>query len=178
MTPQLITPPVGSLVTLALIKAHCRVDGTDDDALLTHYADAAAAYLDGRSGVLGRAVLAQTWRQEFSGWGALRLALPDVQSVEVFWRDAAGDWVALDDPAMERSGSETLVTATGPSTDAVRVDYVCAMPGPMLAKARQAALLMIGHWYRSRETVVVGTTTADLPFGSRSLIAALRWGII
>ena len=35
---------------------------------------------------------------------------------------------------------------------------------------KQAMLLLIGHWYESREAVIVGTISAELPMGVNSLL--------
>ncbi|GAC1030492.1 hypothetical protein thsps21_13190 [Pseudomonas sp. No.21] len=34
----------------------------------------------------------------------------------------------------------------------------------------QAILLLVGHWYSSREAVVIGTITSSLPFGVEALL--------
>ena len=36
---------------------------------------------------------------------------------------------------------------------------------------KQAILLLVGHWYATRESVVVGTITAEVPMG----VPALLW---
>lgn len=66
LRPTLITPaPPLTLVTLAEAKGHCRVDDTDNDDVITALVAAAESHLDGYSGRLGRALLAQTWEQKF-----------------------------------------------------------------------------------------------------------------
>ncbi|MBV7571807.1 head-tail connector protein [Pseudomonas sp. PDM32] len=56
-----------------------------------------------------------------------------------------------------------------------------ALPNPvgkalLITKSiRQGALLLIGHWYASREAVVVGTITAELPMATNALWAPHRW---
>ncbi len=66
LRPTLVAPaPATTLVTLAEAKAHCRVDDTDSDTLITALLGAAESYLDGYSGRLGRALLTQTWEQKF-----------------------------------------------------------------------------------------------------------------
>lgn len=39
---------------------------------------------------------------------------------------------------------------------------------------QQAMLLLIGHWYANRESVVVGFTTASLPLAFESLLQPYR----
>jgi uncharacterized phiE125 gp8 family phage protein len=73
--PVLVTPPAEAPVTLAEAKAHCRVTSTSDDVLITGLIAAAVSHLDGWSGVLGRCLVTQTWRQDFGGF-ASELRLP------------------------------------------------------------------------------------------------------
>jgi uncharacterized phiE125 gp8 family phage protein len=84
LSPTLITAPALEAVTLAEAKAHLRVDvaETDADAGIQEMIDAAVEYLDGFAGVLGRAVMTQTWSQEYDGYcGHLVLPIGPVQSV-------------------------------------------------------------------------------------------------
>lgn len=39
----------------------------------------------------------------------------------------------------------------------------------------QGALLLIGHWYSSRESVVIGMITAELPMATNALWMPYRW---
>lgn len=46
----------------------------------------------------------------------------------------------------------------------------------VISKAiRQGALLLIGTWYNSRESVVVGAITAELPMATNALWKPHRW---
>ncbi|MFT0866041.1 head-tail connector protein [Pseudomonas sp. CAM1A] len=40
---------------------------------------------------------------------------------------------------------------------------------------QQGALLLIGHWYASRETVVTGTIATELPMATKALWGPHRW---
>jgi uncharacterized phiE125 gp8 family phage protein len=89
--PVLIAAPAETPVSLAEVKEAVRVDFSDDDASLQAYLAAAVAHLDGYSGILGRCLVTQTWRQGFRGWSPrLRLPFPDVdaESVVVTYLDA------------------------------------------------------------------------------------------
>lgn len=59
MPVVVITPP-DLVVSLADIKAHLRITGTNQDSLLSTYLAAAQSQIDGPSGVLGRSVGVQT----------------------------------------------------------------------------------------------------------------------
>lgn len=58
---SLVTPPVGEPITLSGAKAHLRIDGTDDDDLVTSLITAACRAFDGRDAWFGRALITQTW---------------------------------------------------------------------------------------------------------------------
>ena len=75
LAPVRTVAPATMPVSLSEAKAHLRVDHDDQDDLITAQIKAATAYLDGWSGILGRALIAQTWRQEF-GRFADHLPLP------------------------------------------------------------------------------------------------------
>jgi hypothetical protein len=55
LSPVLVTPPSGQVVTVAEFKAQSRVDFSDDDALISRLIDVATAHLDGWSGILAAA---------------------------------------------------------------------------------------------------------------------------
>lgn len=56
-----------------------------------------------------------------------------------------------------------------------------AVPEPVgnvlvITKAiRQGALLLIGHWYSARETVVTGTIATEMPMATQALWGPHRW---
>lgn len=47
--------------------------------------------------------------------------------------------------------------------------------GEIPARARQAMLLLIGHWYEHREEVNVGNIVTEMPDGAKSLLRQLKW---
>lgn len=188
-TPALVTAPASQLLTLEDVKLHCRVETSEDDTLLQGLIGAATAHLDGWGGILGRCLLTQTWEQRFDQFpvnGKIMLPLLPVQSVVVTYLDqtdaeatlpagvyhvtarGAGAFVELDE-------AETWPT-TADRPDAVRVRMVCgygtaeAVPHAI----RQAARMLVGHWYENREAVVIGTTTATVPLAVSHLLAPYR----
>lgn len=173
MTPELVTPPVGQVVSIDELRAHLRVDGTDEDALIASLQDAAVGHLDGWRGVLGRAILPQTWRQAFDGWGTLRLALPDVTDVTVTYTDAAGDEQPATTSDLQRDYRGPYVVAAGPDTARVTVTYVCAMPVEQLPVVQAVVKMLVAHWFQHREAA--GPSMAETPMAVQSLVDAMRW---
>ena len=93
MTLTRITAPATGLITLAEAKVHLRVDDATEDTYITALVAAASAYLDARDGVLGEALVSQTWRYSLpmAPLGDIALPLGPVMSVTVVkYIDAAG----------------------------------------------------------------------------------------
>lgn len=171
----LITPPAAAVLSLAEAREHLRVTSGAENALIQGLIDAAVAHLDGWPGLLGRAIMQQQWRQDFNGWGDLRLALPDVSAVTVTAVDDNGDALTVTQADLDRDDDGWFVTAAGAgSPKRVSVVMTCAMPAAQLAPVRVAVRQMVAHWFSNREAVGEGGME-ELPLSARALIAPLRW---
>ena len=192
--PVLITPPAIQPATLAEAKLHLRVDHNDEDTLIESLIRAAAEHLDGWTGILGRCLVEQVWRQDHDRF-ARQMIIPlgpviAVQSVT--WRDPAGQ------PSTIPSGCYDLRTdEAGNAVVRFDADYVfptnlhesravaitfkagCETnPGPPATSTvpdplKVAILLLVGHWYQNREAVSAAGM-ASLPFAVEALIAPYR----
>ena len=165
---QLITPPVGPVVSLPELKAHLRVDGSDEDALIQSLETAAVAYLDGWGGVLGRAIKAQTWRWELDHWGEFLLPLPDVSAVAVTYLDANGDEQPATSVTLRQAAGRTVVAIDGPTADRIFINMTAQMRADKLPTAQMIVKLIVAAWYDDR--------TADVPPAAHALISSIRWG--
>lgn len=185
--PVRTTPPAETPVTLAEVKAHCRVDGDDSNAVLTALLNAAVDHLDGWSGILGRCLVTQTWRQDFDGFARLlRLPLGPVASItSVTWRNAAGQiaTVSSDNYARKADALGDYVRFKDgfvfPSdlnqVSAVSVTYVAGVaPADVPASIKAAIMLLAGNWFENREAVVIGTISSELPMAVNALLAPHR----
>lgn len=186
LRPVRKTAPAAMPVTVPEVKANSRISGTVDDVLIGALIASAVDHLDGWSGILGRCLIEQVWTYSLRSWPAYGVALPfpDVSSVVVKYRDendteqtfvgsnyrlvegASGtevEWVdGFSAPSMtKRSDAISIEMTVGYGADATFVP-------PAI---KQAILLLVGHWYENRETVVVGTIVADLPFAVKALLA-------
>jgi uncharacterized phiE125 gp8 family phage protein len=180
MNITVLTPPTIEPVSLAEVRAHCRVDESADDGLLAGYVLAARQYVESFCGVVLMTSTLRGTADAFPSAGPLTLPVHPVQSVTaVRYYDDAGalqTWSA--------SAWETDLTGINPRVGpkagygwptpaarlgAVQVEFVAgygASPGAIPEQIRQRILLMVGHFYANREEVVVGAgiTATKLPF--------------
>ncbi len=188
LAPVLITPPVITPVSLIEAKAHLRVDHSDDDILIASLIGAAVDYLDGWTGILGRCLVEQEWRQDFEA-GATCFPLPLGPVTSVTSVTVAGDAVDPANYALRTdAGGQSRVEITGMSiSDAVSISYragyatISQEDGPPVVPERStvpdalkvAVLLLVGNWYANRETSSAPSLT-ELPFAVSALIAPYR----
>lgn len=147
LSPVRTAAPATTPITLAEAKVHLRVDYSDDDARITSLIQAATDHLDGWSGILGRALVTQTWRADYSCFPysrRLRLPLVPVQSLTVAYYDASNVNQSLTITNLHYISGADVVFESGliwPSVysraDAVRVTFVAgygaasAVPEPL-----------------------------------------------
>lgn len=178
------TAPTVSPITLEEVRAHLRIDHTDEDPTLQLYIDAATGYLEGPNGILDRALVTQSWSQAYSQFTdpiLLPLGLQPVQSVTAInYYDEAGAAALLSDtlyrlvqaelgPRIERA-TDAAWPGTAVRDDAVTVVFVAGdEPLALAAPIRQAMLLLVGHWYANREAVAAGAY-AELPYAVTALL--------
>jgi uncharacterized phiE125 gp8 family phage protein len=184
-TPTRTTAPAVSPLSLADVRLHLRIDHTDEDPVLQAYIDAAAGYLEGPNGILDRALVTQSWQQQYPAFTdplALPLGLQPVQSVtSINYYDADSATQLLDaalyrlvanaegGPVIERATDDAW-PGTALRDDAVTVVFVAGdEPLALAAPIRQAMLLLIGHWYAQRETAAVGSY-AEVPYAVTALL--------
>lgn len=191
--PVRLTAPA-SLLTLAEARNWLRIDAADQDSTIQQAIDAAVQHLDGWTGILGRCLVTQTWRSFAvrlpSANCFLPLPLAPCASITaVRWRDAAGTAITFSPT------SYTLVDQTaGPALwfdpqaalaiplplpalrpDAVEIDAVYGQPAAEVpAPLRQAALLLMAHWFENRSAAAFGGGFGILPMGVKSLVTPFR----
>ena len=165
------TPVATEPLSLVEAKLHCRVDVTDDDALLTALITAARQHAESFT---HRALAPQTWDLKLDafpcgGWQApIVLPMPPTTAVtSIGYVDTAGvsqTWSAAnyttEFPSGEMAAPARIVPIYGvtwPQTqrviNAVTVRFVAGYTTTPEA-VKHAMKLLIGHWYAHRETVV------------------------
>ena len=183
----LVTGPTQTAIGLEEAKAHTRVTGAHDDALITGYIRAAEARIDGPDGI-GWALMSQQWKLSLDAFpSTFKLPLPGVTAVDtIAYTDTAGDaqTVASIDYRVDLGGYPARVTpvfnGTWPTprliTGAVEITFTAGAtnPGDVPEDLRQAMLLMVEHWYDERKATVTGTIIAKVPFGVEFILNERR----
>ena len=153
MTSTLIAGPGEEPVTLAEAKAFCRIDASDDDALVTALIAAARLHVEG---LTGRALITQTWRLTLTCAPRL-VELPVIPAIAL---------VEAPDGAVLQGDAVLLV---GGGTD-VTIDYTAGYgdAGDVPADLKQALLSLVAYWCENRDLA----TTA--PPGIDRLLASYK----
>lgn len=108
--PVLVMAPAAKPTDAATVKARVAGLADADDAVVSALIDVVTAHLDGWSGILGRCLVTQSWRQDYRCFGpCMRLPFPDVAVTEVAYYD-------VDDvkQTVDQAAYETVIDAKGP----------------------------------------------------------------
>lgn len=191
MALHLVTAPVVEPVTLAEIKAQCRVDHDDENELLNSLIVAARETVET---LTGRALMTQTWDWKFHEFPehdeGLTIPLGQVTSItSITYLDTAGasqTWSSsdyrTDIPTGPKAALARIEPGYGisyPSTydvmNAIAVRFVAgygSTPETVPSSLCHAIKLLVAHWYQNREAIVVsiGGTATELPLGVSALI--------
>ncbi|MCA0963287.1 hypothetical protein [Salipiger bermudensis] len=179
--PTLIEAPLELPVTAAECKAHAIVEHDEDNALIETMIKASVSHLDGFRGILGRAIVDQTWRLVLDAWSRdFVLPVPDVSSVAISYENADGEVQLGPEVKLAPVAAGTRVVLpknwglpalASDSIAAIRVDFVCGFGGAdAVPQALKVAIMqMVAHQYVEREGVSVSA-----PFYDR-LISPYRW---
>lgn len=171
MALKLITPPTEQVVTTIEAKLHATIEHNDKDGLIDLYIAAATAHLDGKNGILQRALNEQTWELAYDEFpdGAIEIPLPPLISItSVKYDDTNGDEQTIDpanyyvDTASEPGWIVPISTFIWPTpleaANAVRIRFVAGyqeesgasgVPQPI----KQAIMIMVADMIDNRETV-------------------------
>lgn len=195
MSVRVVTAPIVTVVTLADLKAACRVEAavTDDDAVITALGAAAQRQVEAMT---QRRYSAQVLEWVRDGWES-RMVLPlapggDCSKISVEWvkyYDATGTQQTLD-PSLYwvRPAGQTVAIVRrwlsvwplrwdGQEPVVIRFDITSA-PSDAPAGVVQAIKMLTAHWYAHREAVVGvenRDSSTEIPFGVEQLIADERW---
>ena len=189
------TGPAVEPLTVAEAKLHLRVDISDDDAyigtLITAAREWVENYLD-RTLITTQLILraAEFPTEELELARPPMVASGTATAVVITYTLADTTTATLSTALYRVDRTSTpgnvapIINGTWPSdviedANAVAVTYWAGY-GPTSASVpatiRHAMLMLIGHWYESRSTVLVGVTSKPIEFAVESMLASNNWG--
>jgi len=153
-----------SFVTLAEAKLHLRVDGTDEDALIGLYINAAE-----------QAAIEALDRGVYADGTALQTAMtaaPAALTAATVAKEAA---VAAAEAITDSTEKVAALQVAETAYMRALVAYRQAFDGIVVNdQIKAAVLLTVGHLYANREDVVVGASVAALPNGADYLLQPFK----
>lgn len=172
---RVVTPPASEPITLVEAKSHLRVDFPEDDAYITSLITVARDYAEGfQRKSISNQTLELTQNYFTTPIILERGPVRSVTSIKYTLEDGT---VKTVDP------STYLLTVDGyivPKTywptdrlqivDGVKVVYEAGDSTAIPPSTKHAILLTIGHWYETREPIIVGKTVAKVPLSATSLL--------
>lgn len=168
-------------VTLSHLRAQIKADDTYEDGLLLGYLIAAREMVEAD---IGQSLGSQTLVATSEGWpsnGDSLLIPVAVSAVTSITYTAVGgattpwtDFVVRKTPA----GNTLIRPETGTTWPVLGDDPVITVTvtgglNPVPERARQAILLLAGHWAEHRESVVVGQAASEVPLAYKALVNGL-----
>ena len=189
MALKLITAATGLAVTLIEAKAHLRVDGANEDTLITALIGAATQAAEQ---LTGRALMAQTWEVTLDAFpSAVSLTRVPVQSItSLTYADSAGTATVLSNTLYALDNADDfgwayvvpvyagVWPATRGEINAVRVRYVAgyADAASVPESIKAWIKLQVGAMYENRESEVIEKGAAiTLGFADRLLDRYKVW---
>jgi uncharacterized phiE125 gp8 family phage protein len=185
MTYALITPPSAEPLTLAEVKAHLRLDGADEDALLLSLVATARAFLERETGLC---LITQTWRHYLDQWpgdGVIRIVKSPVQAVQtvrVYDSEGAAADVSLEGHLLDGEGRPARLWLGNPpapsrAVNGIEIDFSAGygeagtdVPDTL----KRAMLIHVGHMFAFRGVLSPSQQPAGIPDGYERLIAPFR----
>jgi len=191
------TPPAVEPVTLAEAKAHLRVDTSDDDAYVQNLVTSAREWCEQ---YLDRTLVHTQWVMRFdkfpdSGIEPVELPRPPMvmsgtaTAVTVTFTQEAGptSTYSTAEYRVDRNATPGAILPIYGSTwtphrqddNAISVTWWAgygASGSSVPAAIRHAILMLVGHWYEFRTSVLTGSISKEVEFGVKSLLDSQRWG--
>ncbi|WP_110693294.1 head-tail connector protein [Salinicola halophyticus] len=175
------------MLTLADVKLQRRMDldYTTEDALLQRFIEAAYRHAEAHTQT---AIRPRSETLVIDGFPpvdrAIELPWYPVQSIDALeFITPSGDSQPLDETALRldtRDDPHRLYPRWGDRWPATIAEPECVTISASVGYEKTpedielALLLLIGHWYENRESVVIGTITAEVPMGVEMMLFDYR----
>jgi uncharacterized phiE125 gp8 family phage protein len=180
--------PAQEPVSIAAAKAYLRIDSGDEDGVIEGLIKAAREMVETDAEI---SLLPQTltwYLDAFPAW-EISLRRPPVNSITSITyldQDGTSQTLAASEyrfdgysrPARLSPAYNEQWPTTHPVSNAVTIvaaaGYSSVSQVPQMIK--QAILMLVGHWYRNREAVGIGTTSEEVAMSYRALLSRITWG--
>jgi uncharacterized phiE125 gp8 family phage protein len=188
MISYLLAGPATEPVTLAEAKAWLRLDGGDEDGLVTTLIAAARIHIESTT---GRAMLTQSWRVVLDGWPLDRTVtlpvapLQTLTEIRAYDADGAFTTIALAQFQAESAVAPARLLLPPAITGmpalrerlGIEVDYVAGYGDDASAvpeDLRQALLVLVAHWFEHRDAVITAGAGTLIPLGFDGMVAPYK----
>lgn len=184
MNLTLLSGPAVEPLDLDDVKAHLRLDGDDEDALLASLITTSRVHVEV---ALGLALITQSWRRTDDCWprsGVVGLMTRPVQSVDriaVRGSDGTQTLVAASDYTVDLVSGRLAPVSGWPQPDVrlggIEIDFTAgygAAATDVPESIRQALRLLVAHWYEVRSPVNIGTMATRVPDTVSELLRPYR----
>lgn len=184
---KLLSGPAAEPVSIDEVKAHLRVDGNSEDALIASLLLTSRLHIEA---ALGLALMTQHWQLVMDVWPVattVKIGIAPVQAINeirVLDRDGASTVVPSSSYALEATGRPARIVPKdqawpmpGRKAGGIHIDFVAgfgsaadAVPSPI----RQALLLLVTHWYEHRDPIEIGAPATAVPQAVSHLLHPYR----
>ena len=185
---SITTPASSSVVELSEAKAQLVVESDDDDILIQSFIESATDYAEQYTGLrfINQTV---TYKLDSLPSSSEEVEVPSHNAsavTAISYVDAADATQAedLSDYYIDTDSMSTRIKpvsgwpsirSTGYNNFTITITEGFGAEGDDVPKAiKQAVLMTVAHYYRNRESTVVGTTAIELPLGVKSLLDKYR----
>lgn len=183
------SPPSLEPVSLDEVKAHLRIDGVQDDVLLSSLILTSRLHVEA---ALGLSLITQGQKWTLDWWpdhgdGAVELPVRPVQSVTAInIRDASGTANAVSGDLYELDGAcapaRLLRKAgewprPGKKHNGIEIDLLTgygAVASDVPEPIRLALLQLVAHWYEHRDPVEIGSSKTSVPDAVSEILQPFR----
>jgi uncharacterized phiE125 gp8 family phage protein len=188
MALVMMAGPAAEPISLAEAKAHLRIDGNDEDALLASLIAAARMAVER---TLSLALITESWSLYLDGWprsGTIVLPIQPAQAVT-----AVRVYDPDDEPATVNSETYSVDVLSEPARLVLSAGAVQLSPARLLnafevaftagygdeasdipSPLRHAIKLLVAHWFEQREPVVLGAAAQEVPATVAGLLLPYR----
>lgn len=165
MKVVVVTAPVAEPITLDEAKFQLRIDGGDEDTLLSSLISASRDYVEQYCGRYFTTTVINYIYESGFPIGDLEVPYPDLTSVDaIVYTDTDGAVQTYSDGYTLNSGRQTVTPTDAWPTDAISVQATMTTAAPVEFKgARQAMLMYLTDLYEVRGSTVIGSSVVDNP---------------